>query len=285
MLSARTRTSPATSTRSKIKPGLRRPLVCRSSTTLLSGFCLPSGTGKTTLLRALVEHGKVATGGVLLLAPTGKARVQLQLKVGRPAQTLASYLAATDRYDGETGRYLVRDDRRRRNAALVVIDEASMLTEQMLAATLDSLATVQRFVLVGDPRQLPPIGPGRPFVDIVKKLQPATFADWVRVAGNYVELQIPRRQLADGSHGVRHDLELATWFGGGPRGAADDSIWDDLATNPDLPTVQYIRMAGDRTASEAISNALVANLNLAGDADSPDAFSLTYGAERSGLST
>jgi hypothetical protein len=247
----------------------------------LSVLIGPAGTGKTTLLRALVEHGKVATGGVLLLAPTGKARVQLQLKVGRPAKTLASYLAATDRYDGETGRYIVRDDKPRRNCALVVIDEASMLTEQMLAATLDSLATVQRMVLVGDPRQLPPIGPGRPFVDIVRKLDPRTFEDWVRVAGNYVELQIPRRQLADGSHGVRHDLELATWFGGGPRGAADDSIWDELASNPDLPSVQYIPWGG-RTASEAITDALVANLDLSGDADSAHAFSLTYGAERSG---
>jgi hypothetical protein len=70
----------------------------------------PAGTGKTTLLRALTELPGVAAGDVLLLAPTGKARVQLETKVGLPAKTLASHLTRTKRYDGETGRYLVWGD-------------------------------------------------------------------------------------------------------------------------------------------------------------------------------
>lgn len=76
---------------------------------------------------------------MLLLAPTGKARVQLETKVGFPAKTLASYLTPSKRYDGETGRYFVLDESApRRSYSLVVIDEASMLTEEMLAATLDA---------------------------------------------------------------------------------------------------------------------------------------------------
>lgn len=236
-----------------------------------------AGTGKTTLLRALVEYPGVAAGNVLLLAPTGKAKVQLESKVKLPAKTLASYLSATHRYDGETGRYLVRGDQQPRcSYALVVIDEASMLTEEMLAATLDSFAGVKRLILVGDPRQLPPIGAGRPFVDLVNKLRPDSFSSWVRVAPGYVELQVPRRQLADGSHGTRHDLELAAWFGDNTRGAGDEAIWAELAANPDLPSVRYVPW-GNRTAVEALADELKHNLVLDGDPDPARAFALTYG--------
>lgn len=236
-----------------------------------------AGTGKTTLLRALVEYPGVAAGSVLLLAPTGKAKVQLEAKVKLPAKTLASHLSATRRYDGETGRYLVWGDQQpRHNYALVVIDEASMLTEEMLASTLDSFAGVKRLILVGDPRQLPPIGAGRPFVDLVHKLRPDGFSDWVRVAPGYVELQVPRRQLADGTHGIRHDLELAAWFGDNTRGAGDEAIWADLAASPDLPSVRYVPW-GNRTAVEALTDELEHNLALDGDPDPARAFALTYG--------
>ena len=248
----------------------------------LSVLIGPAGTGKTTLLRSLVEYSGVNVGSVLLLAPTGKAKVQLETKVGLPAKTLASFLSATNRYEGETGRYIVwGKDRPRNNCGLVVIDEASMLTEEMLAATLDAFTAIKRLILVGDPRQLPPIGAGRPFVDLVNKLRPESFADWVRVAPGYVELQIPRRQLADGSHGERHDLELAAWFGDNLRGAGDEEIWSELSANPDLPTVKYVPWAS-RSAVDVLVDELRANLDLDGDPDAARAFALTYGGLVSG---
>lgn len=241
-----------------------------------------AGTGKTTLLRALVEYPGIAEGGVLLLAPTGKARVQLETKVGLPAKTLASYLTPSGRYDGDTGRYLVWGDLKpRRSYSLVVIDEASMLTEEMLAAALDAFTGVKRLILVGDPRQLPPIGAGRPFVDLVNKLRPEGFGDWVRVAPGYVELQVPRRQLPDGSHGARHDLELAAWFGDGTRGAGDEAIWAELAANPNLPTVRCEPWDG-RTAVQTVIDTMKEELDLDGHPDREKAFALTYGATING---
>jgi ATP-dependent exoDNAse (exonuclease V) alpha subunit len=61
---------------------------------------------------------------------------------------------------------------RPRRARTVIVDEASMLTEEMLGALIQALKGVYRLILIGDPRQLPPIGAGRPFVDIVKHLAP-----------------------------------------------------------------------------------------------------------------
>lgn len=248
----------------------------------LSVLIGPAGTGKTTLLKALVEYPGVAAGGVLLLAPTGKARVQLETKVGFPAKTLASYLTPSKRYDGETGRYFVLDESApRRSYSLVVIDEASMLTEEMLAATLDAFTGVDRLILVGDPRQLPPIGAGRPFVDLVNKLRPEVFSNWVRVAPGYVELQVPRRQLPDGAQGERLDLQLAAWFGDNTRGAADDSIWRLLDEAPDQPTIRY-EPWGDRTPIQALTDILQEVLGLADGDEAVRRFAESYGAELNG---
>lgn len=248
----------------------------------LSVLIGPAGTGKTTLLKALVEYPGVAAGGVLLLAPTGKARVQLETKVGFPAQTLASYLTPSKRYDGETGRYFVLDESAlRRSYSLVVIDESSMLTEEMLAAALDAFTGVGRLVLVGDPRQLPPIGAGRPFVDLVNKLRPESFTNWIRVAPGYVELQVPRRQLPDGAQGERLDLQLAAWFGDNTRGAADDSIWSLLEDAPDHPTVRY-EPWGDRTPIQALTDVLQDVLGITASEGGIRRFAESYGAELNG---
>ena len=162
-------TDPETEELARREKALALEEIYRSRFSVLIG---PAGTGKTSLLTALLSLPSVAEGGVLLLAPTGKARVQMQKRTkNAQAFTLAQFLLGLGRYDPPTGRYKITEAaNRERGFKTVIIDECSMLTEDQLAATLDAIETtaVERLILVGDPRQLPPIGAGRPFVDIVR---------------------------------------------------------------------------------------------------------------------
>src|SRR5262249_35117062 len=144
------------------------------------------GTGKTTLLTVLCGQRAIADGGVLLLAPTGKARVRMeqaarQRELTLTGQTIAQYLYGSGRYDPQTGAYRTLGPSAPKGGGkadksgvpeTVIIDEASMLTEEMLAAVLEAVSSAKRIILVGDHRQLPPIGAGRPFADAVRRLQP-----------------------------------------------------------------------------------------------------------------
>jgi ATP-dependent exoDNAse (exonuclease V) alpha subunit len=207
----------------------------------------PAGTGKTTLLTILASHEDVENNGVLLLAPTGKARVRMEevaknIKV--TAKTLAQFLSAYSRYNGELQQYIFSDQYCEENYDTVILDEASMLTEEMLATTLDCIKGVKRFILVGDHRQLPPIGAGRPFVDIINYLKPDDMdTAFPRIGSGYAELTIKRRQ--GGSK--REDLQLAEWFSGEPLEPGADSIINKILTTPDS---KYLRVEHWKTESD-----------------------------------
>ena len=95
--------------------------------------------------------------------------------------TVAQFLSP-DRYDGSTGRYKLSEKSAEAGARTVIVDEASMLTEEMLAALIQALKGVHRLILIGDPRQLPPIGAGRPFVDVIKHRSRRDYGKFPRVA-------------------------------------------------------------------------------------------------------
>jgi hypothetical protein len=209
----------------------------------------PAGTGKTTLLRALVGHSDVKSGGVLLLAPTGKARVRLQQATGKDAQTLAQFLIQCDRYDERTGAYKVTGQAKVDAPKTVVVDEASMLTEEQLASLIDAIKGVERLILVGDPRQLPPIGAGRPFVDIVQHLAPANVEGlFPRVAPGYAELTVHRRFKGD----VPEDIQLAQWFTGQELAAGDDEIMSRLLSGEEWKRLRFVGWDGAEDLREQL---------------------------------
>ncbi|MBE0702510.1 MAG: ATP-binding domain-containing protein, partial [Afipia sp.] len=168
------------------------------------------------------------------------------------AYTLAQFLLALGRYDPLTGAYRVTDDaNRERGFKTVVIDECSMLTEDQLAATLDAMETtaVERLILVGDPRQLPPIGAGRPFVDIVRYLNDDHTIANSEVPAGYAELKIVRRQteqsVATGQPpAARDDIILSRWFGGEAPDPGADEAWDRLASGKSIG-IRAVRWEGD----------------------------------------
>ena len=191
------------------------------STARFSVLIGAAGTGKTTLLKFLCDAAPIMQRGVLLLAPTGKARVRLQRATGMQARTIAQFLRPL-RYVDATQRYnVIGDIERSSTYKTVIVDEASMLTEEQFAALIDALSAVDRIILVGDPSQLPPIGAGRPLVDIVKLLTPTQFpVGHPRVGPGYAQLTIGSRQKG----AQRQDLEFAELFSGRAAGPASDEI-------------------------------------------------------------
>jgi len=241
-----------------------------------------AGTGKTTLLRALTELPSVAAGGLLLLAPTGKARVRMQEAIGHEALTLAQFLLRRNRYNSDTGRYHRSDYDRLKSVRTVIVDECSMLTEEMLDALLDSIANIDRLVLVGDSRQLPPIGVGRPFVDIIGYLrQENNSVGFPRVAASYAELTIPRRQIASGTD-ERADLLLAEWFSGDEPSPASDEVWDELGSGKKLETVSVHQWSNFNHLHEVLREQIAINSEEMDDSADTSGFERSYGGQTDG---
>ncbi|MBQ0942292.1 ATP-dependent RecD-like DNA helicase [Ideonella sp. 4Y16] len=169
-----------------------------------------AGTGKTTVLAGLLKSTKLAAGGILFLAPTGKARVRLSQKANANAMTVAQFLHQLKRYDGLRQRVRFDGEEKYRREKTVVIDECSMLTMDDLLATLLALdlVHVQRVILVGDPNQLPPIGVGRPFADLVAYLDAADKG--TPQARALARLGIELRTADQGN--ASDTLKLASWF-------------------------------------------------------------------------
>jgi len=232
----------------------------------LSVLIGPAGTGKTTLLSVLCSHPQIAEGDVVLLAPTGKARVRMEQSTSHlklQGYTIAQFLKP-HRYDTSTGRYHLSDKPVDVGARTVIIDEASMLTEEMLGALIQALKGVHRLILIGDPRQLPPIGAGRPFADIVKHLAPEGItARFPRVGPGYAELTIRLRQLGED----REDLQLAEWFSGGPIAPGEDEVFDKVVQTGKSKHVRFVQWESADELRSQLIDVLVEELNLKGPDD------------------
>lgn len=92
----------------------------------------PAGTGKTTVIQLLLTRTDIVGTRVRLLAQTGKARVRLGQETGQAGnvQTVAQFLLGT-RFDPDTGRYYTNPEAPKTEATTCIIDECSMLTEDM----------------------------------------------------------------------------------------------------------------------------------------------------------
>jgi hypothetical protein len=229
------------------------------ATNRISVLIGPAGTGKTTVIQLLLSRSDILGARVLLLAPTGKARVRLAQQTGQQGnvQTVAQFLLGT-RFDADTGRYYTNPGAPKAEVTSCIVDESSMLTEDMLAAIVDAIPANCRLILVGDPYQLPPIGAGCPFVDIIEHLKGAH-------AGNGVaELRTARRQdeIAQGMGKkatpvlARSDVQLGAVFSGRELPPGEDEIVVSAIAGKDDETIRYRRWEKVAELPDAIEAAL-----------------------------
>lgn len=188
-----------------------------------------AGTGKSTLLAPLVEGIREQEGqvDVLALTPTGKAADRLR-ELNVDAITIHRKLAQAGWYDWDLGVHRENEGRVRANT--LIIDECSMVTIELFATLLRSIDWdhVSRLILVGDHHQLPPIGPGRPFFDVISRCrsadddEPSPYSDRLSaLTFNY--------RVAEGSHAIA----LANSFTSLPE-PDQPLIWSSLARGEDL---------------------------------------------------
>ena len=121
------------------------------------------GTGKTTWIRALLETLGLPPHRVALAAPTGRAAKRMAEATGHEARTIHRLLEFSPK-DG----CFQRGPEHPLDADLVVIDEASMIDLPLFDALVGALEPGTRLALVGDVDQLPPVGPGSPFRDMIR---------------------------------------------------------------------------------------------------------------------
>lgn len=121
------------------------------------------GTGKTTLVNALLTMLESKNVKVTLAAPTGRAAKRLEQSSGRQAQTIHRLLEFNPRESKFT-----RNAQAPLDAEMIILDEASMIDLPLGRALLDAVRPGGRLCLVGDVDQLPSVGPGLFLSDIIR---------------------------------------------------------------------------------------------------------------------
>ena len=148
------------------------------------------GVGKTVCTQAIVAEAEAANATVALCAPTGRAARRLEDATGHEAQTIHRMI------EWMPGREPTFRPGHPLPADLVVVDEASMLNLRLIEVLLDGLAESTHVVFVGDADQLPPIGAGKPFEDLIA----AKVAPVVRL--NQIFRQAARSMITTAAHEI-----------------------------------------------------------------------------------
>lgn len=121
------------------------------------------GTGKTTLIRAVLAIYRQRGARICLAAPTGRAAKRLSEATRYPAGTIHRLLEFSPHQGG-----FQRNEQRPLGADLVIVDEASMLDILLMYHLLKAIPSHATLVLVGDVDQLPAVGPGNVLLDVIR---------------------------------------------------------------------------------------------------------------------
>ena len=133
------------------------------------------GTGKTTTVNAILSLYEALYDRVALCAPTGRAAKRMGELCDRDAQTIHRMLGMT--FNDQTGEVtFTKGEKEPLEADALIVDETSMVDLSLMRALLAALRPGCRLVLVGDPDQLPSVGAGNVFSDLIRSGRIATVA-------------------------------------------------------------------------------------------------------------
>jgi len=137
-------------------------LAARTGVLILTGG---PGTGKTTTVRGIVALFQKMGLEIMLAAPTGRAAKRMSELTGMEAQTIHRLLGMTWK-EGSVA--FQKTEQEPLEADAVIVDEMSMVDVQLFSALLRALRPGTRLVLVGDADQLPSVGAGNVFSDLIR---------------------------------------------------------------------------------------------------------------------
>ncbi|MPQ42553.1 ATP-dependent RecD-like DNA helicase [Clostridium tarantellae] len=125
------------------------------------------GTGKTTIIKCIIDIFENCGLKVLLGAPTGRAAKRMTESTGREAKTIHRMLDMGVVQDNEKTVFLTGEVQTL-EADVIIIDEASMIDVSLMNALLKSIKVGTRLIIVGDVDQLPSVGPGNVLKDLIE---------------------------------------------------------------------------------------------------------------------
>ena len=131
------------------------------------------GTGKTTIIRAVLQLYDRMGLECLLAAPTGRAAKRMSELTGREAFTIHRLLGAAWSGDGDDLTFR-KNETDPLTCGAVILDECSMVDIMLIQALLKAMPEDCRLILVGDADQLPSVGPGSFFLDVLRSGAVAT---------------------------------------------------------------------------------------------------------------
>lgn len=124
------------------------------------------GTGKTTVIKAIISILEAKEKRVLLCAPTGRAAKRMSIATGREAKTIHRLLECTRSDENQT--VFMRDEDNPLECDVLIVDEMSMTDILLLHSLLRAIKPGSKILFIGDSDQLPPVGPGDALRDMIR---------------------------------------------------------------------------------------------------------------------
>ncbi len=154
------------------------------------------GTGKTTVVRALIRIFDSMELDIALAAPTGRAAKRLSEATSREAKTLHRLLEMTFDVAGE--HHFQRNEQELLDEEIIIVDEASMIDNTLMCALLRAIKPGARLIIIGDSDQLPSVGAGNVLRDIIDSNRFAT----VRL--DEIFRQARESRIVTNAHAINH---------------------------------------------------------------------------------